>query len=116
MLQKPPQPQCPSPSQGHPNGGSTTTISGGTLTAGVWHHVVATLNNKTASVYLDGKIQSLLTMSHYVAYGTEDFVLCSTRGAKVVPIPADACSALGTRYCRALLGAPPLAASLCASS
>ena len=58
------------------NGGSTTTISGGTLTAGVWHHVVATLNNKTASVYLDGKIQSLLTMSHYVAYGTEDFVLC----------------------------------------
>ncbi|MEC7241047.1 MAG: LamG-like jellyroll fold domain-containing protein [Myxococcota bacterium] len=60
------------------NGGSTTTISGGTLTAGVWHHVVATLNNKTASLYLDGSIQSLLTMSHYVAYGTEDFVLCGT--------------------------------------
>ena len=58
------------------NGGSATTTSGGVLTAGKWHHVVATLNNWTVALYLDGQIQVLQNMSHYVAYSSEDFMLC----------------------------------------
>jgi MYXO-CTERM domain-containing protein len=58
------------------NGGSTSTVSGGTLSTGVWNHVVVTLKNVTVSLYIDGQHQVLSNLSHYVAYGSDDFMLC----------------------------------------
>ena len=58
------------------NGGSGTTITGGSLTVTTWHHVVVTLKNWTVSMYVDGQIAVLQNMSHYIAYGAQDFILC----------------------------------------
>ena len=58
------------------NGGSTATVSGGNLTVNTWHHVVVTLKNWTVSLYLDGQHKALSNISHYIAYGSEDFLLC----------------------------------------
>ena len=58
------------------NGGSTATVSGGTLSAGAWHHVVVTLKNVTVSLYIDGQHQVLSNLGHYIAYSADDFMLC----------------------------------------
>jgi MYXO-CTERM domain-containing protein len=58
------------------NGGTTSTVSGGSLNTSTWHHVVVTLKNWTVSLYIDGQHQALSNLSHYIAYGPEDFLLC----------------------------------------
>jgi MYXO-CTERM domain-containing protein len=58
------------------NGGATSTVSGGTLSTGTWHHVVLTLQNVTVSLYIDGQHQVLTNLGHYIAYSADDFLLC----------------------------------------
>jgi len=53
--------------------GPEASFYGDTLTAGQWHHVVATWDGSTGSLYLDGNLGGSQAISHAIGYGSETF-------------------------------------------
>ena len=63
------------------DGGSSTFLSGGSLSTSTWHHVVFTLNGQDVSMFVDGTSVVSTTLSHYIGWGTQDFIVGAMSGS-----------------------------------
>ncbi len=63
------------------NGGSSTSLSGGTLSPSTWHHVAFTLDGQAIAMFLDGTPVVSTTLTHYIGWGSQDFIVGAISGS-----------------------------------